>query len=92
MIFFSILKKPKQHDGYLNVWNWKKGDKLACNRVTNKVNALSFSKDGTYLVTAGLRHIKFWYFDSRGRLPKRVGLLFCLMVVVVCLHNTYLVF
>ncbi|KAI9276937.1 hypothetical protein BDA99DRAFT_554881 [Phascolomyces articulosus] len=63
-----------QHDGYLYVWNWKKGIKLAGNKVTSKVNALSFSKDGTYFVTAGLRHVKFWYFDARGRVPKRGNL------------------
>lgn len=45
---------------------------MAGNKVTSKVNALSFSKDGTYFVTAGLRHVKYWYFDARGRVPKRV--------------------
>ncbi|KAI8139945.1 WD40-repeat-containing domain protein [Fennellomyces sp. T-0311] len=63
-----------QHDGYLYVWHWRKGIKLAGNKVTSKVNALSFSKDGTYFVTAGLRHVKFWYFDARGRVPKRGNL------------------
>ncbi|KAG0190133.1 Mitogen-activated protein kinase-binding protein 1 [Apophysomyces sp. BC1034] len=63
-----------QHDGYLYVWNWRKGIKLAGNKVTSKVNALSFSKDGSYFVTAGLRHVKFWYLDARGRLPKRGNL------------------
>ncbi|CAO3583213.1 unnamed protein product [Absidia cylindrospora] len=63
-----------QHDGYLYVWNWRKGNKLASNRVTSKVNALSFSKDGSYFVTAGLRHVKYWYFDAKGRLPKRGNL------------------
>ncbi|CDH51194.1 mitogen-activated protein kinase-binding protein1 isoform 1 [Lichtheimia corymbifera JMRC:FSU:9682] len=63
-----------QHDGYLYVWHWRKGIKLAGNKVTSKVNALSFSKDGTYFVTAGLRHVKYWYFDARGRVPKRGNL------------------
>ncbi|KAI8642645.1 hypothetical protein BD408DRAFT_416281 [Parasitella parasitica] len=63
-----------QHDGYLYVWNWKKGTKLAGNKVTSRVNAVSFSKDGSYFVTAGLRHVKFWYLDARGRIPKRGNL------------------
>ncbi|KAI9317211.1 hypothetical protein BX666DRAFT_1943426 [Dichotomocladium elegans] len=63
-----------QHDGYLYVWQWRKGIKLAGNKVTSKVNALSFSKNGSYFVTAGLRHVKYWYFDSRGRVPKRGNL------------------
>lgn len=40
--------------------------------MTSKVNALSFSSDGTFFVTAGLRHVKFWYFDNRGRVQRRV--------------------
>ncbi|KAI8367338.1 hypothetical protein BD560DRAFT_399934, partial [Blakeslea trispora] len=63
-----------QHDGYLYVWDWKKGTKLAGNKVTSRVNAVSFAKDGSYFVTAGLRHVKFWYLDTRGRLPKRGNL------------------
>ncbi|KAI9245948.1 hypothetical protein EDC94DRAFT_627884 [Helicostylum pulchrum] len=63
-----------QHDGYLYVWDWKKGMKLAGNKVTSKVNAVSFSKDGSYFVTAGLRHVKYWYLDARGRIPKRGNL------------------
>ncbi|KAI8992303.1 hypothetical protein BDB01DRAFT_832616 [Pilobolus umbonatus] len=59
-----------QHDGYLYVWDWKKGAKLAGNKVTSRVNAVSFSKDGSYFVTAGLRHVKFWYLDA-GRIPKK---------------------
>jgi WD40 repeat protein len=61
-----------KHDGYLYVWDWKKGIKLAGNKVTSRVNAISFSKDGSFFVTAGLRHVKFWYLDSRGRMPKKV--------------------
>lgn len=54
--------------------------KLAGNKVTSKVNAVSFSKDGSYFVTAGLRHVKFWYLDARGRIPKRV-ILHCLIIL-----------
>ncbi|KAI8884228.1 WD40 repeat-like protein [Backusella circina FSU 941] len=63
-----------QHDGYLYVWDWKKGTRLAGNKVTSRVNAVSFSKDGSYFVTAGLRHVKFWYLNARGRMPKRGNL------------------
>lgn len=55
------------------MWDWKKGIKLAGNKVTSRVNAVSFSKDGSYFVTAGLRHVKFWYLDARGRIPKRAS-------------------
>ncbi|KAF9925420.1 mitogen-activated protein kinase binding protein 1 [Linnemannia zychae] len=52
-----------QHDGYIHVWNWRTNTQIASNKVTSKVNALAFSADGTYFVTAGLRHIKFWYLN-----------------------------
>lgn len=39
--------------------------------MTSKVNALAFSADGSYFVTAGLRHIKFWYLNVGAN--KRAG-------------------
>ncbi|KAF9107804.1 mitogen-activated protein kinase binding protein 1 [Mortierella sp. AM989] len=39
------------------------GLQIASNKVTTKVNALAFSADGAFFVTAGLRHIKFWYLN-----------------------------
>ncbi|KAF9436897.1 hypothetical protein BGZ76_002657 [Entomortierella beljakovae] len=52
-----------QHDGYLHVWNWRTNVQIASNKITTKVNALAFSADGSYFVTAGLRHIKYWYLN-----------------------------
>ncbi|CAG8619170.1 7817_t:CDS:2, partial [Diversispora eburnea] len=68
-----IVSLGFQHDGYLNVWNWKSGTKVACNKITTKVHTLAFSRTGAYFVTAGLRHVKFWYFDANGNLPKKQG-------------------
>ncbi|KAG0200926.1 mitogen-activated protein kinase binding protein 1 [Mortierella sp. GBA30] len=56
-----------QHDGYIHVWNWRTGTQIAGNKVTTKVNALTFSADGSFFVTAGLRHIKFWYLNIGSR-------------------------
>ncbi|KAI1295755.1 mitogen-activated protein kinase binding protein 1 [Mortierella claussenii] len=61
-----------QHDGYIHVWNWRTGTQIASNKVTTKVNALAFSADGSFFVTAGLRHIKFWYLNVGAN--KRGGL------------------
>jgi hypothetical protein len=36
---------------------------VAVNKVSSKVTAVSFSEDSSYFVTAGVRHIKFWYLD-----------------------------
>nr|CAG8559660.1 314_t:CDS:10 [Entrophospora candida] len=66
-----IVSLGFQHDGYLNLWNWKTGVKIACNKVTTKVHTLAFNRTGSYIVTAGLRHVKFWYLDPNGNLPKK---------------------
>ena len=58
-----------QHDGYLCVWDWRSGEKLASNKLIAKVYSISFSRNGYYCVTAGLRFLKFWYFDMDGNLP-----------------------
>lgn len=36
---------------------------VAANKVSSKVSAVSFSADSSYFVTAGNRHVKFWYLD-----------------------------
>lgn len=35
-----------------------------------QVTSVSFSADGSYFVTVGMRHVKFWYLDSS---KSRVG-------------------
>ncbi|KAI8359604.1 hypothetical protein B0O80DRAFT_440656 [Mortierella sp. GBAus27b] len=59
-----------QHDGFIYVWNWKTGVQLSSNKVTTKVNAISFSADGSYFVTAGLRHFKFWYLSDNATVKR----------------------
>jgi WD40 repeat protein len=48
----------------VNVWDWKNNIKVASNKVSAKVKAVSFSEDGNYFVTVGMRHVKFWYLDN----------------------------
>lgn len=36
---------------------------VAANKVSSKVSAVSFADDSSYFVTAGNRHVKFWYLD-----------------------------
>lgn len=55
-----------QHDGYLYLWDWRAQHTVACNKTTTEVCSVAFSEDGTYFVTAGLRHLKFWYLDPSG--------------------------
>ncbi|KAM4625238.1 mitogen-activated protein kinase-binding protein 1 [Polymixia lowei] len=58
-----IVSVGYQHDMIVNVWNWKKNVVVAANKVSSKVTAVSFSDDSSYFVTAGNRHVKFWYLD-----------------------------
>uniref|UniRef100_A0A7M5WY06 MABP1/WDR62 second WD40 domain-containing protein n=1 Tax=Clytia hemisphaerica TaxID=252671 RepID=A0A7M5WY06_9CNID len=62
-----------QHDMLVNVWNWKLGHTVACNKSGCRVRSVSFSESGNYLVTVGNRHVKFWYLDqeatSKGNAP-----------------------
>ncbi|KAF2353101.1 WD40 repeat [Trinorchestia longiramus] len=51
----------------VNVWDWKNGVKVASNKFSSKVKAVSFAENGSYFVTVGNRHVKFWYLDvARG--------------------------
>lgn len=42
----------------------QKGTVIASNKVSSKVLGVSFSEDNSYFVTAGNRHIKFWYLNA----------------------------
>ena len=44
----------------VNVWDWRNNIKVASNKVSAKVKAISFAENGNYFVTAGNRHVKFW--------------------------------
>nr|XP_055051599.1 WD repeat-containing protein 62 isoform X1 [Misgurnus anguillicaudatus] len=59
-----IVSVGYQHDGTVSVWKWKKGTVIASNKVSSRVLAVSFSEDNSYFVTAGNRHVKFWYLDA----------------------------
>ncbi|XP_017538725.1 mitogen-activated protein kinase-binding protein 1-like isoform X2 [Pygocentrus nattereri] len=58
-----IVSVGYQHDMSVNVWAWRKNLLVAANKVSSKVTAVSFSEDSSYFVTAGNRHVRFWYLD-----------------------------
>ncbi|KAI1893688.1 hypothetical protein AGOR_G00126270 [Albula goreensis] len=59
-----IVSVGYQHDMTVSVWEWKKGTVIASNKVSSRVLSVSFSEDNSYFVTAGNRHVKFWYLDA----------------------------
>ena len=64
----------------VNVWDWRNGCRVASNKMSFNVSAISFTRDGSYFVAAGNRldmtgyctlycimdgrHLKFWYLSS----------------------------
>ncbi|XP_060773754.1 mitogen-activated protein kinase-binding protein 1-like [Neoarius graeffei] len=73
-----IVSIGYQHDMSVNVWAWKKNMLVAANKVSSKVTAVSFSEDSSYFVTAGNRHVRYWYLEpcnSNKQLPAPVPLL-----------------
>ncbi|XP_076039679.1 WD repeat domain 62 [Oratosquilla oratoria] len=62
-----VVSVGTQHDMIVNVWDWRGGVKVASNKFSSKVKAISFADNGTYFVTVGNRHVKFWYLEvARG--------------------------
>ncbi|XP_037300474.1 mitogen-activated protein kinase-binding protein 1 isoform X3 [Manduca sexta] len=58
-----LVSVGSQHDMIVNVWDWRANLKLASNKVSSRVKAVSFSENGNYFVTVGFRHVKFWYLE-----------------------------
>ncbi|KAL5008973.1 hypothetical protein ScPMuIL_014554 [Solemya velum] len=71
-----IVSIGSQHDMMVNLWNWRSGSKVASNKVSSKVSAVGFADDGSYFVTVGNRHVKFWYLDTcKSKIKETVPLL-----------------
>jgi WD40 repeat protein len=58
-----VVSVGSQHDMIVNVWDWRSNVKVASNKVSAKVKAVSFAENGNYFVTVGNRHVKFWYLE-----------------------------
>lgn len=58
-----LVSVGSQHDMIINVWDWKSRIKIGANKVSTKVKAVAFCETGDYFVTAGNRHVKFWYIQ-----------------------------
>ena len=41
----------------VNVWDWRNGTKVASNKVSSQVRAVTFAESGDYFVTAGNRFV-----------------------------------
>ena len=50
-----------KHDKQLILWDWEAQRKLSVQKLGNKVNSMCFNYDGSFFVTCGDRHLKWWY-------------------------------
>ena len=46
-----------EHDMVVNVWDWRNSCRVATNKMSFNVSAISFTKDGSYFVVAGNRSV-----------------------------------
>ncbi|XP_025834885.1 WD repeat-containing protein 62 isoform X3 [Agrilus planipennis] len=58
-----VVSIGTQHDMIVNVWDWRNNIKVASNKVSTKVKAIAFAENGSYFVTVGNRHVKFWFLE-----------------------------
>lgn len=62
-----LISLGDQNDRGLFVWDWKNSARVTSNKLGKPVNSLCFSPQNDFFVTAGMNHLKFWYFDEEGR-------------------------
>ncbi|TGZ32231.1 Uncharacterized protein DBV15_05526 [Temnothorax longispinosus] len=70
-----VVSVGSQHDMIVNVWDWRNNVKVASNKVSSKVKAVCFAENGTYFVTVGNRHVKFWYLEYSRSAKKDIDLM-----------------
>ena len=59
------------NDRGLFVWDWQNEQRVTSNKLGKPVVTFSFSEMGDFFVTAGIQHLKFWYFDENGHVLKQ---------------------
>ncbi|XP_012943584.1 mitogen-activated protein kinase-binding protein 1, partial [Aplysia californica] len=56
-----IVSVGLENDNEVNVWAWPDKHRVATNKIKDLIYSVSFSQCGQYFLTAGVRHLKFWY-------------------------------
>ncbi|CAL8074494.1 unnamed protein product [Calicophoron daubneyi] len=60
-----LVSLGSQEDNTLYLWDRMNGQRVASAKVTNKVNGIAFSPTGQFFVTVGIRHIRYWYLETK---------------------------
>uniref|UniRef100_A0A7E4V5I5 WD_REPEATS_REGION domain-containing protein n=1 Tax=Panagrellus redivivus TaxID=6233 RepID=A0A7E4V5I5_PANRE len=72
----QLFSVGSQHDKNVVLWDWRRQVKASSGKITNQVNAASLSVDGSFFVTVGVRHVKFWTVGSSDKvLPGKSAIL-----------------
>lgn len=58
-----LISAGFKHDKQLIVWRLHDNVPLVKKKLANKVNSIVFSGDGSFFVTCGDRHLKWWYLS-----------------------------
>ena len=58
-----LISAGFKHDRQLIVWEWKSRRKISVQKLARKVNSIASSADGSFFVTCGDQHLKWWYFS-----------------------------
>jgi len=61
-----LISLGDENDKGLFVWDVERKIKITCNKLSKPVTCLAFAENGSYFVTAGNNHLKFWQFDESG--------------------------
>ena len=56
-----LISAGFKHDRQLIIWEWENLRKVSVMKLGNKVNSLCFHPSGSYFVSCGDRHLKWWY-------------------------------
>lgn len=59
------------HNFTLSLWNWRNKLKITGGKVSYQISGVSFAQDGKYFVTAGHKHLKYWYWDDTNLLSPK---------------------
>lgn len=65
-----LISLGDTNDRGLFVWDWKKEQRVTSNKLGKPVLHLSFSPNNDFFVTAGVSHLKYWYFNEDGTVLK----------------------
>ncbi|EFJ35066.1 hypothetical protein SELMODRAFT_404876 [Selaginella moellendorffii] len=65
-----IVSVGVPHDGFLCLWEWRSGTLLSKTRtstVSSPVSSVHYASDGSFFITAGIKHLRQWSVVQGGR-------------------------